>query len=100
MAAIGEVADAAGHADLQAMFVGVQHTGDGSQVRERAMLHRRLAFTRRDAHAHRAFAVELAMRATAHLPQPFHALRDDRVVGTPQGSIGTEAHEGGEHHRG
>ena len=91
MAATGEVADAAGHADVQAVLVCMQDSGHGAQMRERAMLHRRLAFARGDAHTHRAFAVELAMRATAHLPQPFHALCDDVVVGTPQRSVRTEA---------
>lgn len=97
MAPGGKLAGAARHAHVQAAFVGMQHAADGTQLFEGAVLHGRFSRAGNDAHADGTLAFELAVRPSTYLPETFHALRDDVVVGAAQTTVGAEAHEFREH---
>lgn len=71
----------------------MKHAIQCLQCLERAMVHRSVTRAGGDANAYRTFAVELAMRASANLPETFHAAGHDVVVGAAQSSIGAEAQE-------
>ena len=97
MASRGRLAGAAGHAHVQAAIVGMQHAADGAQMFEGPVLYGGFPRASDDAHAYRAFAVELAMCATTHLPEPLDTLGHHAVVGPAQTTVGAEAHERRQH---
>lgn len=72
------------HTHVQAVVVGVQHSVDRAQILKGSVMHGRYSRLRGDAYADRAFAVELAVRAPANLPEAIDAAGHDVVVGPAQ----------------
>lgn len=91
--------DSTRHADIQADGIRMQYAVDRAQQLEGAVSDRGLSGLGRDANAHRAFAVQLPMRAAADLPEAVDAACHDVVVRPAQRTIRAKADEGGQHQR-
>ena len=71
---------AAWQANVQAVFVGMQHATDRAQILKRPVMHRCFSGSHGDAHTNRALAIELAVRAPIDLSEAIDAAGHDVVV--------------------
>lgn len=86
----GSFAGPTGHTHEQGVVGEVQHAVDRTQAAKRAVLLSQFSGPKRDAHQHRAFTIDLAMRATAHVPEAIRAAGHDAIVASANGAIGAE----------
>jgi len=93
----GTLGHPAGHDDIHAGVVAMEHTVHRVKSLVGATVHRLITRTRGDAHAHRSFAIEFPVSAASDVPETLHAAGHDVVVGAAQVAVRAEAHECGEH---
>src|SRR6188768_128194 len=90
----------AGHEDVQAGIISVQHAGGGAHVGEWPEHHGHVVGAHGATQLHRPLAIELAMHATAQVPATIDAASHEIVFGSSQSSIGKETKKSGHRQRG